>query len=125
MTILSHIKTFIPVLSPNPLDNQDFFFQPLAQSNFILFLYLVDHIIGNILVYNEAQCTIRLSCKQKLGLVTKVFYKNCFQAGLDLYATKMLLKGAPLYKSHQKIKICTINPLLDTKLPNNVRVYGN
>lgn len=66
---------------------------------------------------------VRLPCKQKLGLMIKVFYKNYFQASFDLNTTKMLPKAIPLYESHQKIRVSTIDLSLKTKLPNSVRVY--
>lgn len=125
MTLPPHTKTFILVLSPGLPNNQDFFFQLLAQLNLILFSYLVDHTTSGILVCNEFQRAVHLFCKQKLELVIKVFYKNCFQAGSDLDAAEILPQATLLYESCQVIRISTVNPSLETKLPNDIRVYGN
>lgn len=81
--------------------------------------------MSDVLVCNESQCAVRLPLKQKLGLITKVFYENYFQAGLDLDTAKMLPKATPLYESHQEIKVSTVDPSLETKLLNGVRVYGD
>lgn len=78
MTLLPRTKTFVSVLSTGLLDNRDFFFQPLTQSCLTLFSHLVDNTRGSVLVRNKSQHAVRLPCKQKLGLVTKMFYKNCF-----------------------------------------------
>lgn len=78
MTLLPRTKTFVLVLPSNLSDNRDFLFKPLAQSNLTLFLHLVDHTTSIVQVYNESQRAVRLPCKQKLGLVSEVFYKNCF-----------------------------------------------
>lgn len=78
ITILPRTKTFTLMLPPGLPDDQDFFFQPLALSNLTLFSYLVNHTTSNVLVCNKSQCAVCLPRKQKLGLVTEVFYENCF-----------------------------------------------
>lgn len=97
----------------------------MAQSNLILFLHLVDHTTGGIQVCNESQRAVHLPCKQKLGLVTELFYENYLQAGLNLDAAKMPPKAAPLHEFYQGIRVSTVDPLLETKLVNSVKVYGD
>lgn len=125
MTLPPRTETFVPVLPTGLPDNRDFLFQPLTQSYLTLFSHLVDHTTGGILVHNESQHAVRLPRKQKLRLVTKVFYKNCFQAGFDLDAAKMPLKATPLHDSRQGIKVSAVDPSLETRLSNGVRVYGD
>lgn len=125
MTLPPRTETFVPVLPTGLPDDRDFFFQPLTQAYLTLFSHLVDHTTGGVLVRNESQRTVRLPRKQKLGLVTEVFYENCFQAGLDLDTTEMPPKANPLHESRQGIRVSAVDPSLETKLPNGVRVYGD
>ena len=125
MTLPFRTKTFVPVLPAGLLDDRDFFFQPLTQLYLILFSHSVDPTTGGIPVRNESQHAVRLLRKQKLELVTEVFHKNCFQAGLNLNAAEMPPKANPLYESCQEIRVSAVDPSLETKLPNSVRVYGD
>ena len=125
MTIPPRTQTFVPVVPLGLSDDRDVFFQPLAQSNLTLFSHLVDNTTSGILVCNKSQRAICLPCKQKLVLIIKMFYKNYFQASLDLDAAKMSPKAAPLHESCQKIKVSAMHSLLETKLPNKFRIYGN
>lgn len=120
MTLSPRSKIFVLVVLTSFLNNRDFFFQLLTQSYFTLFLHLIDHTIGSVLVRNKSQYAVHLSHKQTFELVTKVFYKNCFQADLDLNAAEILSKANPLYKSCQKIKVSAMDLLLKTKLPNSI-----
>lgn len=92
----------------------------MAQSNLTLFSHLVDHTTSGVLVRNESQRAVCLPRKQKLGLVTEVFYENCFQVGLDLDAVEMPPRAASLHESCQGIKVSAVDPSLETKLPNGV-----
>lgn len=120
MTLPPHTETFVPVLPTSLPDDRDFFFQPLTQSYLTLFSHLVDYTTGGVLVRNKSQHAVRLPCKQKLELVTEMFYKNCFQACINLNAAEMPPKANPLHESCQRIRVSAANPSLETKLSNSV-----
>lgn len=86
----------------------------------MLFLYIFNNLTHKILVQNTLYQTIFLPHCQRLGILTKVLYKNYFQVVLDLKLAKYL-SIAPCHQVG--IKVLALKPAFETYLANEIRVY--
>lgn len=73
--VLANATTFIPPKSealinfqqiPLP-DSRDFLFQPFPQQQLTLYSHLLDHTSSKILVWNDAERSIQISRRHRLG----------------------------------------------------------
>ncbi len=76
------------------------------------------------LVRNDSPNAVLILRRHRLGTVTEVMDKNCFQAVLDLEAAGVPPKLISDHFNCRLVAISSADPSLETKLPNGVMIYG-
>lgn len=78
-----------------------------------------------VLVCNDSPNVVLIPKKYRLGTVTKVIYKNCFQVVLNPETAKVPPKLALDQFNCRVVAISSVVPSLETKLPNGIMIYGD
>lgn len=106
-----------------PID-RDFFFEPIAQANLVLYAHLVDHKMTSILIRDESNSPMQLSQKSNLGNVTlKSNTETVFRRlSSRVFAMTLPTKPPPgIYVATPSIP----REIPETRLPNGVMVCGD
>lgn len=120
LTIPPESEALVQFVCFNLLDDRDFLFKPTPHSYLTLFSHILNNSTHRVLVRNASHRPILLSRRQRLGTLTEIPYGNCFQVALDLE----LAKHPPITPNHQAgIRVPTLEPDLETRLANEIRVY--
>ncbi len=120
-------ETMIPLL-PVPLpDDRDFLFHPATQTNLTLFAHIIDHETSKVLVRNTSDRPLRISRWQKLGHIVDIRYDNCFLADVEsaFQSATVPPKIQPLFEQEPSLAPNPTEYLIETRLHNGVRVYGD
>ena len=120
LTIPPESEALVQFVCSNLPDDRDFLFKPTPHSHLTLFLHILNYSIHRVLVHNALHRPILLPRRQRLGMLTEIPYNNCFQVTLDLE----LAEHPPVTPNHQAgIRVPTLEPGLETRLANGIRVY--
>ena len=96
----------------------------------MLFAYLIDYIIINVLCKNEINVFIQISKKLKLETIQKMNYENYFQINIDSNFIKARFKSK-ISKDYQNtskfIKKSLSSSMLNmkTRLSNKIMIYND
>ncbi len=121
LTIPPESEAVVQFVCSNLLDDRDFLFKPTPHSHLTLFSHILNDSTHRVLVRNASHRPILLPRRQRLGTLIEIPYDNCFQVALD----PELAKHPPVTPNHQAgIRVPTLEPGLEIRLANGIRVYG-
>lgn len=104
-------------------DSRDFLFQPFSQQQLTLYSYLFDHTSSKILVRNDAERSIQIPKRHRLGCITEIPFENCFATSVDHDAASTLSTSPLLFHKRNGITIPPADAGLETELPNGIKIY--
>ena len=76
--VSSHSEIILLIKKINLSNDRDFLFEPVVQTNLIMFAYLINYIITKILIRNKFNISIQISKKLRLKNVLEINYENYF-----------------------------------------------
>lgn len=120
---LLHTEALVPIYHLSLPDNRDFCFQSSAHPSFNIYTHLLDYINTNVVICNNSNRHIRLPKKQKLGIVTEIFFQNCFSTKLEANIAKTPPTKL-VFRDCTGVNIFAPDLLRKTRLSNSIRVYG-
>ena len=79
------------------LDDQNFLFHPVTQTNLTLYIQIVNHKTSKVLVRNKSDWPLYILRQQKLDHIIEIRYDNCFLADAKsaLQSATVSLKYSP------------------------------
>lgn len=97
----------------------------MQQPHLTLFAHLISHGTRKVLLRNDSPNAVLIPRKHRLGTVTEVRYENYFQAVLNPEAAEVPPKLASDQFNCRAVAISSVDPSLETKLPNGIMIYGD
>ena len=125
ISLPSNSESLIPVTTGTLPSDCDFFFQPVQQPHFTFFAHLINNDTKKVLVRNDFPNAVLILKEHRLGTVTEVIYKNCFQVVLDPKATEVQPRLTSDHFNRRAVAISSVDQSLETKLPNSVMIYSD
>lgn len=113
-------------LLPMPfLNNRDFLFHPIAQTNLTLFAHIIYHETTKILVKNTSNRPLPISRYQKLSHMVGIRYNNCFLTNIKsiLNSAIFLLQNLLFFKHKSSCILIPTNQSIEMRLDNKIKVY--
>ena len=113
-------ETMIPLLLISLLDDRDFLFHLIAQSNLMLFAYILYYDSKKILVRNISDRPLRILHYQRLGHIVGICYNNCFLADANFAfdAVAVFSQTTPFFKYKPSCTSTPTNPSMKRTLDN-------
>ena len=135
ITISPHSKELVLISRNLSLpEDCDYMFEPTNQANVVLFTHLVNSRVKAVLAKNDSDRHVEIPRKFRLGAITELTYKNCFQADIDLeYASTATSSTQGWQEKVFHIAASADHPQIsptvlqgpEERLPNGVTVYGS
>lgn len=126
MVLPPRTEAIVPFVSLDLPDDHDFLFYPSpASQSLTFFSHLLDHRVQGVLACNDSDQPVRVPRKLRLGVVSEVYFENCYHSGLTSeHAACSPGKSAAARAAGVTVAVPHVDLALETRLSNGIIVYG-